>query len=128
MSTTPRTSPLSPPPGQQDQSARLAASAEVGQEGGTQISFAAFARSACVVPATAEDSELAAYRADFQEFRRLTALAYDTITVPYRDWSRGGFVLAALANYRAPCESSEESDRLYEYVRYHAAACIGAGC
>lgn len=35
MPTTPNTAPLSPPPGQQDQSARLAASAEVGQEGGT---------------------------------------------------------------------------------------------
>lgn len=35
MSTTPHTSPISPLPGQQDQSARLAASAEVGQAGGT---------------------------------------------------------------------------------------------
>lgn len=35
MPTTPNTAPLSPPPGQQDQSARLAASAEVVQEGGT---------------------------------------------------------------------------------------------
>lgn len=35
MSKTSRTSPTSPPPGQQDQSARLAASAWVDQEGGT---------------------------------------------------------------------------------------------
>lgn len=35
MSKTVRTSPISPPPGQQDQSARLAASAEVGQVEGT---------------------------------------------------------------------------------------------
>lgn len=35
MSTTVRTSSISPPPGQQDQSARLAASAEVGQVEGT---------------------------------------------------------------------------------------------
>lgn len=35
MSTTPHTSPISPLPGQQDQSARLAASAEVGQVEGT---------------------------------------------------------------------------------------------
>ena len=35
MSKTVRTSSISPPPGQQDQSARLAASAEVGQVEGT---------------------------------------------------------------------------------------------
>ena len=35
MSTTVRTSPISPPPGQQDQSARLAASAQVDQVEGT---------------------------------------------------------------------------------------------
>jgi len=35
MPKTPHTSPISPPPGQQDQSARLAASAQVGQVGGT---------------------------------------------------------------------------------------------
>ena len=35
MSTTSRTSPISSPPGQEDQSARLAASAEVGQVGDT---------------------------------------------------------------------------------------------
>ena len=37
MSTIPHTSPISPLPGQQDQSARLAASAEVGQVEGTTI-------------------------------------------------------------------------------------------
>lgn len=111
----------------------------------TQISFAAFAASLCTPPVTeqaaapvvahepvggddGECTQLAAYRADFQEFRRLIALACDTITVPYRDWSRGGFVLAALANYRAPLESSEDSERLFESLRYHAAVCIGAGC
>ncbi len=36
MSKTVRTSSISPPPGQQDQSARLAASAEVGQVEGTK--------------------------------------------------------------------------------------------
>lgn len=75
-----------------------------------------------------ECTQLAVYRADFTEFRRLTALAHDTMEVPFRDWSKGGFVLAALANYRAPCESSEESERLFELLRYHAAVCIGAGC
>ncbi|WP_326999451.1 hypothetical protein [Comamonas testosteroni] len=35
MSKTVHTSPLSPPPGQEDQSARLAASAKVGQVEGT---------------------------------------------------------------------------------------------
>ncbi len=35
MSKTSRTSPTSPPPGHEDQSARLAASAWVDQEGGT---------------------------------------------------------------------------------------------
>lgn len=35
MSTTAYTSPISSPPGQEDQSARLAASAEVGQVEGT---------------------------------------------------------------------------------------------
>ncbi|WP_314971921.1 hypothetical protein [Comamonas testosteroni] len=35
MSKTVRTSPISPPPGQQDQSARLAASAQVDQVEGT---------------------------------------------------------------------------------------------
>ena len=35
MSTTPHTSPISPLPGPEDQSARLAASAEVGQVEGT---------------------------------------------------------------------------------------------
>ena len=35
MSTTSRTSPISSPPGQEDQSARLAAAAEVGQVEGT---------------------------------------------------------------------------------------------
>ena len=35
MSKTVHTSPISPPPGQEDQSARLAASAEVGQVEGT---------------------------------------------------------------------------------------------
>lgn len=37
MSKTVRTSSISPPPGQQDQSARLAASAEVGQVEGTNL-------------------------------------------------------------------------------------------
>ena len=37
MSKTVRTSPISPPPGQEDQSARLAASAEVGQVEGTTL-------------------------------------------------------------------------------------------
>lgn len=37
MSTTSRTSPISSPPGQEDQSARLAASAEVGQVEGTTL-------------------------------------------------------------------------------------------
>lgn len=36
MSKTVRTSPISPPPGQEDQSARLAASAQVDQVEGTQ--------------------------------------------------------------------------------------------
>lgn len=39
MSTTPRISPISSPPGQEDQSARLAASAEVGQVEGTIQDF-----------------------------------------------------------------------------------------
>lgn len=37
MSKTVRTSPISPPPGQEDQSARLAASAQVGQVEGTNL-------------------------------------------------------------------------------------------
>lgn len=37
MSTTPQTSPISSPPGQEDQSARLAASAQVGQVEGTTL-------------------------------------------------------------------------------------------
>ena len=37
MSNTPRTSPISPLPGQDDQSARLAAAAEVGQVEGTNL-------------------------------------------------------------------------------------------
>ena len=43
MSTTSRTSPISFPPGQEDQSARLAAAAEVGQvEGTTRVSLQDF--------------------------------------------------------------------------------------
>lgn len=113
----------------------------------TQISFVAFAQSVCTSPLSpemvpdtgrqvgsstcssqGECAELAAYRADFSEFRRLTALADETVTVPFARWSRGGFVLAALANYRTPCDSAEESAGLLDNLRYQAAYCIGQGC
>lgn len=67
--------------------------------------------------------------ADFGEFDRLTALAYDTIQVPYKDWSSGGYVLAALANCLAPrFERASSPADLFSNLRYHAAHCIGAGC
>lgn len=113
----------------------------------TQISFAAFAASVCTPPLSpelvpdtgrqvgssicsslGECAELAAYRADYLEFRRLTNLADETIVVPSQRCSHGGMVLMALANYRAPCDSPEESARLLDSLCYHAAYCIGQGC
>lgn len=67
--------------------------------------------------------------ADYVEFDRLTALADDTFQIPYLSWSRGGYVLAALANCLAPrtagCTSPAD---LFSNLRFHAAHCIGAGC
>lgn len=66
--------------------------------------------------------------ADYAEFSRLTALADATTQVPYRSWSRGGYVLAALANCLAPVSVGESPTRLFSNLRFHAAECIGAGC
>lgn len=66
---------------------------------------------------------------DYVEFSRLTALADETIQVPYKDWSRGGYVLAALGNCLAPRSDRLRSPAdLFSNLRYHAAQCIGAGC
>lgn len=66
---------------------------------------------------------------DFAEFNRLVGMADATIVVPLADWSRGGYVLAALANARAPLypDRAEQVDLMYQ-LRFHAARCIGAGC
>lgn len=50
MSKTVRTSSISPPPGQEDQSARLAASAEVGQVEGTTLTINFDSRDGLVAP------------------------------------------------------------------------------
>lgn len=121
----------------------------------TQISFAAFAASllasvqseavdcppsivaahapASVVAHGGDDAgECITPCADYAEFDRLIALADATFVVPLADpWSRGGYVLAALANLRAPIYDNWSAvlrPRLLETLRYHAAQCIGAGC
>lgn len=67
--------------------------------------------------------------ADWDEFDRLTALADETFQVPYKGWSSGGCVLAALANCLAPRFEGDSSPAdLFSNLRYHAAHCIGAGC
>lgn len=118
----------------------------------TQISFSAFAASllasvqseavdcppsivaahapASVVAHGGDDAgECITPCADWDEFDRLTALADETFQVSYKGWSRGGFVLAALANCLAPRFERDSSPAdLFSTLRYHAAQCIGAGC
>lgn len=66
---------------------------------------------------------------DWSEFDRLMVLADSTFVAPLaHPWSSGGFVLAALANLRAPlCEGLDWPSMLAN-LRFHAARCIGAGC
>jgi len=68
--------------------------------------------------------------ADYAEFDRLVAMADATFVAPLADpWSRGGYVLAALANCRAPIrEGARPRASLLENLRFHAVQCIGAGC
>ncbi len=111
----------------------------------TQISFLAFATAQafpCTPPVTqaapalvaqpvvADGGECIQPHDDYAEFDRLTALADATFAVPFVDgWSRGGYVLAALANCVAPrFEGRRSQSELIASLRYHAAYCIGAGC
>lgn len=111
----------------------------------TQISFVEFALTeqalctpsvalpvaAVAAPCVAADGgECIQPHADYAGFDRLIALANETFCPPFADcWSRGGYVLAALANCVAPQSDSSrsQSERLAS-LRYMAAECIGAGC
>ena len=81
-------------------------------------------------PVAADGGECIQPHADYAEFDRLMVLANETFCPPFADcWSRGGYVLAALANCVAPQSDSSrsQSERLAS-LRYMAAECIGAGC
>ena len=66
MCTSVRTSPISPPPGQQDQSARLAASAEVGQVVDTSLGIDFHTRNGLIAPFFA--SAFTLFRGDSREW------------------------------------------------------------
>ena len=81
-------------------------------------------------PLVADGGECIQPHADYAEFDRLMVLADETFCCPFVDrWSRGGYVLAALANCVAPQRDSSRSraERMAS-LRYMAAECIGAGC
>lgn len=114
----------------------------------TQISFSTFAQAAqqqatvCTPPVTQAASALVAQPVvadggeciqphdDYAEFDRLRALADLTFSAPFADqYSRGGYVLAALANCVAPrTDSSRSQCERIASLRCMAEWCIGAGC
>jgi len=99
----------------------------------TQISFASFAiaqqAAAAVVALSLMADDCESSCSDYSEFRRLVELANETEECHSGQWSRGGYVLAALANARAPLYSgrSDQAD-LMRSLRFLAQCCIGAGC
>lgn len=80
-------------------------------------------------PVTVDGGECIQPCADWSEFDRLCDLADATMCIPYADWSRGGYVLAALANCLTPTMQGSRVlvDRIAS-LRFHAAECIGHGC